>query len=239
LAVAPATATDLTPGHAEPGRRPDRHRPGRAEGRHRLHGRRAIVEDKRCNACHQELGAFTIESFHAGQRNDGTTCSWCHNPTGPAAAGAADSTAFVHCDPRQRQARRSPSPGTLHRRGVLRDIKFPGILNRCETCHLPGTYDFSASASASQESGRLFRTVATGTVVTATSTDVQKFAASPYVTRRHELWQRLQLRRRERRDDAGGRPTTLVNSPTAAACFACHDTALAQSHMTIERRFDL
>ena len=33
-------------------------------------GRRAIVEDKRCNACHQELGTFTEDAFHAGQRND-------------------------------------------------------------------------------------------------------------------------------------------------------------------------
>src|SRR5262249_38949774 len=43
-------------------------------------GRRPIVEDTRCNACHQELGTFTQDAFHAGQRNDGTTCSWCHTP---------------------------------------------------------------------------------------------------------------------------------------------------------------
>ena len=43
-------------------------------------GRRAIVEDKRCNACHQELGTFTEDAFHGGQRNDATTCSWCHTP---------------------------------------------------------------------------------------------------------------------------------------------------------------
>ncbi len=43
-------------------------------------GRRAIVEDARCNACHQELGTFSKDAFHAGQRNDGTTCSWCHTP---------------------------------------------------------------------------------------------------------------------------------------------------------------
>lgn len=37
--------------------------------------RRAIVEDARCNKCHQELGTFTAEAFHGGQRNDATTCS--------------------------------------------------------------------------------------------------------------------------------------------------------------------
>src|SRR6516225_8810024 len=38
--------------------------------------RRPIVEDARCDNCHQQLGAFTLDAFHAGQRNDGTTCSW-------------------------------------------------------------------------------------------------------------------------------------------------------------------
>ena len=59
-------------------------------------GRRAIVEDKRCNACHQELGTFTKDAFHAGQRNDATTCSWCHNPNKTSSGWAVDSTAFVH-----------------------------------------------------------------------------------------------------------------------------------------------
>ena len=59
-------------------------------------GRRAIVEDARCNACHQELGTFTEDAFHAGQRNDGTTCSWCHTPNRTSSGWSADSTAFVH-----------------------------------------------------------------------------------------------------------------------------------------------
>ena len=53
-------------------------------------GRRAIVEDKRCNACHQELGTFTADAFHAGQRNDGTTCSWCHTPNRGSGGWSAD-----------------------------------------------------------------------------------------------------------------------------------------------------
>src|SRR5450755_2284335 len=58
--------------------------------------RRPIVEDARCNACHQELGTFTEDAFHAGQRNDGTTCSWCHNPNQNNSGWSGDSTAFVH-----------------------------------------------------------------------------------------------------------------------------------------------
>ena len=59
-------------------------------------GRRAIVEDARCNKCHQELGTFTEDAFHAGQRNDGTTCSWCHTPNRTSSGWSADSTSFVH-----------------------------------------------------------------------------------------------------------------------------------------------
>ena len=54
--------------------------------------RRPIVEDARCNKCHQELGTFTEDAFHAGQRNDGTTCSWCHRPNQTSSGWSADST---------------------------------------------------------------------------------------------------------------------------------------------------
>ena len=59
-------------------------------------GRRAIVEDARCNKCHQELGTFTEDAFHAGQRNDGTTCAWCHRPNQTSSGWSADSTSFIH-----------------------------------------------------------------------------------------------------------------------------------------------
>ena len=125
-------------------------------------GRRAIVEDARCNACHQELGTFTEDAFHAGQRNDGTTCSWCHRPNQTSSGWAADSTAFVHAI--HGSAKRS-NKFTWHAASPTEgfwDVTYPGILNDCLTCHLPGTFDFSASASASAMDNRLFRTVATG-----------------------------------------------------------------------------
>ena len=58
--------------------------------------RRAIVEDSRCNACHQELGTFTEDAFHAGQRNDGTTCSWCHNPNRTSSGWSANAKDIIH-----------------------------------------------------------------------------------------------------------------------------------------------
>jgi len=131
-------------------------------------GRRPIVEDARCNTCHQELGTFTEDAFHAGQRNDGTTCAWCHKPNQTSSGWSADSTAFVHAihagSKRQNQY-------TWHASSVTEgfwDINYPAILNDCQTCHLPGTYDLSASTSAAaagQVDGidkRLYRTVGTG-----------------------------------------------------------------------------
>ena len=125
-------------------------------------GRRAIVEDKRCNACHLELGVFTEESFHAGQRNDGTTCSWCHTPNRTSSGWSADSASFVHAI---HAAAKRKDPFTWHAvttSSSFADIGYPGILNACETCHLPGTYNFSASASASAVDNRLYRTVGQG-----------------------------------------------------------------------------
>lgn len=215
-------------------------------------GRRAIVEDKRCNACHEELGAFTEESFHAGQRNDGTTCSWCHNPNRTSSAWAADSTAFIHAI--HAGAKRT-TKFTWHAATTTSsyaDIGYPGILSKCETCHLPGTYDFSASASASALPNRLYRYVATGgatPLVTSTSTDLVKFSTSPYVTSGTAYGAGFAFNASAtaasnvtKKDGTvfsnpaqgifNAEDTTLVNSPIAAACFACHDSSLAQAHMT-------
>jgi len=131
-------------------------------------GRRAIVEDARCNACHQELGTFTEDAFHAGQRNDGTTCAWCHRPNQTSSGWSADSTTFVHSihASAKRQNRFTWHAATTTE--GFWDVTYPGILNDCETCHLPGTYDFSgtaAAAAAGQTDGidkRLFRTVGSG-----------------------------------------------------------------------------
>ncbi|MEJ8835884.1 OmcA/MtrC family decaheme c-type cytochrome [Ramlibacter sp. AN1133] len=194
--------------------------------------RRPIVEDKRCNACHEELGAFTIESFHAGQRNDGTTCSWCHTPNRTSSGWSADSTSFVHAI---HAGSKRENPFTWHASTTdhsYGNIGYPGVLNRCETCHLPGTYDFSNATSAAQAGGRLFRTVATGTVVTGTATALTKFATSPYVTADVNYGSGFSfsvLTAFPGTTPAAG--TTLVSSPSAAVCFSCHDTTAAKAHM--------
>jgi len=141
-------------------------------------GRRVIVEDARCNACHQELGTFTEDAFHAGQRNDGTTCSWCHNPNRASSANgwSADSVAFVHGI---HGAKKRTHEYTWHATQVsagpppvfedFSEVEYPGVLANCEQCHVPGSYNFANSDSADAAGigsdgteKRLYRTVATG-----------------------------------------------------------------------------
>ena len=54
------------------------------------------------------------------------------------------------------------------------DITFPGILNDCQTCHLPGTFDFSATPAAAI-GNRLLPDGA------ARARTPRRFSLSPYV----------------------------------------------------------
>lgn len=189
-------------------------------------GRRPIVEDARCNKCHQELGTFTEEAFHGGQRNDGTTCSWCHVPNrmGSGSGWSADSTSFVHAI--HAGAKRQVN-FTWHSELEFWKVVFPGVLRQCDSCHLPGTYDFSANTSLSALPNRPFRTVASGTSALVASPSL-----SPYVTAGVVYGSGFGF------NAASGvttpaAPTTLVISPITTACFSCHDSTLAKNHMEI------
>ena len=201
-------------------------------------GRRPIVDDAKCNACHKELGLFTAEAFHAGQRNDGTTCAWCHNPNRTSSGWSADSAYFIHAI---HGSDKRTKPFTWHASAVgksFADIGYPGILSKCETCHLPGTYDFSAPASASALPNRLYRTVGAGTYSTAPGS-VQEYSLPPnpappgYVTQGVIYGSGFSY-------NAGtgvttpAATTTLVISPIATACFSCHDSDIARQHMENE-----
>jgi Cytochrome c7 and related cytochrome c len=187
-------------------------------------GRRPIVEDARCNKCHQELGTFTEEAFHGGQRNDGTTCSWCHvaNRMGSGSGWSADSTSFVHAI--HAGAKRQKN-FTWHSELEFWKIVFPGVLRQCDACHLPGTYDFSASTSLSALPNRPFRTVASGTLSASPS-------LSPYVTAGVAYGSGFSFSAATGVTTEAA-PTTLVISPITTACFSCHDSDLAKNHMEI------
>ncbi|HSB24681.1 MAG TPA: hypothetical protein VLE94_16395, partial [Burkholderiaceae bacterium] len=189
-------------------------------------GRRPIVEDARCNKCHQELGTFTTDAFHAGQRNDGTTCSWCHTPNRTSSGWSADSTSYIHAI--HGGAKRTV-PFNWHASSATDgffNVKFPGVLRQCETCHLPGTYDFSATASASAQPNRPYRTVASGTLNASVS-------LSPYITTPGTNFGSGFTFNATTGVTTPAAATTLVTSPIATQCFACHDSTLARDHMLI------
>jgi OmcA/MtrC family decaheme c-type cytochrome len=200
-------------------------------------GRRAIVDDALCNKCHQELGTFTEDAFHAGQRNDGTTCAWCHNPNRASSGWSADSTSFVHAI---HAAAKRTVPFNWHAVSATDGfftIGYPGILKKCVTCHLPGTFDFSAAGSAIPGTGnnRQVRTVLTGTLVSPSAGDFA-FAPATLAPRNVNFGAGFAV-------DNNGAPTAasttvanstnLVTSPIATVCFACHDDALSIAHMQV------
>jgi len=224
--------------------------------------RRPIIEDARCNKCHLELGTFTEDAFHAGQRNDGSTCAWCHTPNRASSGWSADSAYFVHAihaaAMRNQTGKDDPKLDFVWHAASTTDgfwkIGYPGILNNCETCHLPGTYDFSATASLAAQPNRLYRTVATGVFNSTVGTvlnpaasnactvtainDCKATALSVFALSKDPNFVADNAKDYGKGysvSSAGAvteaASTTLVNSPIAAVCFACHIDNLSRSHM--------
>jgi len=239
--IVPATdvamvATDATSGKAYTARRP-------------------IVSNSTCIKCHEQLGANP--SFHAGQRNDGATCAFCHNPNRTSSAWSASSSTFVHGihaaafrNTKYNWHAACPT-GTTFADGTctmanaesFADVTYPGILNNCQQCHLAGTYDFSASASASAVSKLLMSTVATGTYTADISTS--PYVLADGVTDYGTNFSNKNITSGTQNGVActtaapcvctdaapcNASSTTLVNSPITAACSACHDSATDISH---------
>lgn len=218
--------------------------------------RRPIVDDSTCFKCHEQLGANP--SFHAGQRNDAATCAFCHNPNRASTGFSASSSTFVH-GIHAASMRATPfmwhascPTGTSITDGTCTTsnatsyahVTYPGVLNNCQQCHLPGTYDFTASASAAALPSLLMSTVATGklTASIATSPDVLTdgtdygagFATSG--TRTTGTVNGVACTTEAPcacsiTAPCPADPTTLVKSPITAACSTCHDAPFAIKHM--------
>ena len=112
--------------------------------------RRAVVNIDKCSDCHQEL------ALHGNNRTDEPqACVVCHNPavtdigrrtaaTGPCAVGTDDVSVdfkrMIH------QIHATGELGTTFdvcgfgSRPQSLEAQYPGRLNNCEGCHLPGTY---------------------------------------------------------------------------------------------------
>lgn len=148
--------------------------------------RRAVVENARCKSCHAFLGANP--TFHAGQRNDGPTCSFCHNPNQTTGGWAGNVKDFIHGI---HGAGKREVPFTWHAESATAGfwlVTYPGVLNSCEMCHLPGTYDFSAAASAAAVPNLLSSTVGQGRYNSnPTQNPNSYFTIAPYVTSNNQV----------------------------------------------------
>jgi hypothetical protein len=193
-------------------------------------GRRAVVANDKCNACHVALGANP--TFHAGQRNDAPTCSFCHNPNRTSDAWSANAKDFVHGI---HGAGKRTQDFTWHATSLpggtgkgFWEVTYPNALNNCQACHLPGTYDFSATASAAAVPNLLASTVGTGTYTAAAPGVFEK--TSPYVTVGNNYGANFSFTAATGVfTDAAS--STLVVTPITAACSACHDDLSAIAHM--------
>jgi OmcA/MtrC family decaheme c-type cytochrome len=111
-------------------------------------GRRTIVDNAKCQTCHVALGAEP--TFHAGQRNDGPSCSFCHTPNRTSSGWSATAKNFIHS---LHAGRVRTVPFTWHAPSATdtyADVGFPGPLNNCTACHADvssgASYAFSAPA---------------------------------------------------------------------------------------------
>jgi OmcA/MtrC family decaheme c-type cytochrome len=190
-------------------------------------GRRPIVDNAKCKNCHGALGV--TPSFHAGQRNDGPTCSFCHNPNRSSAGWAASSKYFIHAI---HAGRKRTVPYTWHAVAVgegYDEIEFPGTLNHCTTCHVPNTYDFTSATNLNALANEQLTTVASGTLDPDPMTNSRYYTVSPYVVAGSYGAGFSYNAGTDATTEAAG--TTLVTTPITGACSACHDSAIAISHM--------
>jgi OmcA/MtrC family decaheme c-type cytochrome len=161
--------------------------------------------------------------FHAGQRNDATTCAWCHRPNQTSSAWSANAKDFVHAI---HGAEKRSTNFTWHQESATEgffNTTYPGVLNKCEMCHLPGTYDFSSAATVAAYPNMLASTVGQGTYAAGT-------VHSPYVTEAVAYGAGFAVNALTGISTPAD-PTTLVVSPLVAACSACHDSSIAVDHM--------
>jgi OmcA/MtrC family decaheme c-type cytochrome len=95
--------------------------------------RRQVVDTAKCASCHANLGFV-----HGGTRANTQECTICHNPTltdGTSKQSVSMATQ-IHSIHRGENLANPYVLGTTN----YQDVKFPGDLRDCTTCHNPGTY---------------------------------------------------------------------------------------------------
>lgn len=193
--------------------------------------RRPIVETARCNTCHAQLGVGP--TFHAGQRNDGPTCTFCHTPNRTSAGWAANSKDMIHSIHGGRVRTVEFNWHAISEDENFSEVEFPSNVNNCQACHAAGTYDFTLASTVAALPNMLPSTAGQGKYNNDLVTNPTGwFTISPYVIADNVF------------DYGAGfsfnvttgvatpaAATTLVKTPITAACSACHDADATIGHM--------
>lgn len=187
--------------------------------------RRAIVSADKCNNCHGQLGVSP--SFHSGARNNGEGCAFCHDAnrsTGHTGAAnnfgggwSVSAKNMVHgIHGASKRAQDFSYEATAANPKGFGKVTYPGVLKNCEQCHVAGSYDFSGTENKAALSNLLWTTDAKKDM--SNPTNAASIGLSPWVTTLGA-------------GQADYSTDNLVSSPIASACFGCHDSSDAVTHM--------
>ncbi len=195
--------------------------------------RRAIVETARCNNCHAQLGVGP--TFHAGQRNDAASCSFCHNPNRTSSAWSANAKDFIHSIHGGRIRTVPFNWHAISESENFSEVEFPSNVNNCESCHLPGTYDFTQASTVNALPNMLVSTVAQGKYdrnPLTNPTGWYSIAPASYVLADNVYNYGVGFSFNGQTGvTTPPSATTLVKTPITAACSACHDASPSVAHM--------
>jgi len=138
--------------------------------------RRVIFKEDACNACHDRLG--TEPNFHSGSYSI-AMCAACHTPIQGGTTGwSASFRVWVHGI---HSAEKRTIPFTWHavnKSNNYSQVGYPGVLKNCETCHLPGTYDFTGSAYTADVLNGMLPVTATASSYSTTTKQMAPASAS-------------------------------------------------------------
>ncbi len=157
--------------------------------------RRTIVAVEKCNSCHDQLGAVTVNAFHGGTRNDPTFCNFCHNGNRLNTGWSGATSTYIHAVHGKSKRTNTFSWHAVGTAGAtfaqntyttLYTFITPGVLQDCAQCHVANTVNYgldaAATASASAKGANLVPSLLWSTTATGTVPTTLTAAWSPYVT---------------------------------------------------------
>jgi len=202
-------------------------------------GRRLIVDTAKCNACHGGLGVKP--TFHAGQRNDAQTCTFCHNVNRTNSGWPVNINYDVHAIHNGNSGQRKNKFSWEASAGAkFWEVGYPGQLRNCEGCHITGMFDYSAATSSAAVPNLLMTTAAASATATAATLPVITTGSetvpgtyfSPYLKPSTIYGAGFSYTANATGGVAvQGADTNQVLSPISAACSGCHDAPVAKAHM--------